>query len=229
MTLSELATRLAAAFSDDEVKHRVGSTSKKKVDGKYPAGTRAQMLAYIDARAVMDRLDAVVGPEDWEDHYLLIDPATLAVQCSLTVCGVTKCDIGYPNDARDGAEKEPLKAAYSDAFKRAAVKFGIGRFLYDLESEWVEIDEWGKPISQQQRRSAPLRPQREAPTRPAPKNIERQTIDKRYAQLCEHARNLGLDPKPLQDEFSDQKAEQWYDALAEKVQQLTAEREPASA
>ena len=41
-----------------------------------------------------------------------------------------KADVGYPNDADNDPEDEPLKAAYSDAFKRAAVQFGIGRWLY---------------------------------------------------------------------------------------------------
>lgn len=102
----------------------------------YTAG-RAGALSYIDARSVMNRLDCVVGMEGWEDIYTVIDFATKAVECRLTIHveggSVTKTDVGYPNDAEDAdnASKEPLKAAYSDALKRAAVKFGIGRHLYN--------------------------------------------------------------------------------------------------
>jgi hypothetical protein len=94
-------------------------------------GTRkARTYAYIDARDVENRLDEVVGMENWSDTY---EPfGKDAVQCHLTVLGVLKSGIGYPNSARDD-EEEPLKAAESDALKRAAVKFGIGRFLYSLK------------------------------------------------------------------------------------------------
>lgn len=43
----------------------------------------------------------------------------------------------------DGAENtdiEPVKGGLSDAYKRAAVKWGIGRYLYDMEAAWVDVD-----------------------------------------------------------------------------------------
>jgi hypothetical protein len=86
-------------------------------------------FSYIDARQVMNRLDQVVGPGNWSDLYREVGGGG-AIECMLTVCGVTKTDVGYSNTPDDGNEQEPLKAAYSDAFKRAAVKHGIGRFLY---------------------------------------------------------------------------------------------------
>lgn len=163
---------LSAPFT--EIKYRVGATSQKRgPDGKYPQGTRGQMMAYVDARHVMDRLDTVVGPGNWSDQYRVIDLGDGVVECALTVAGVLKCDVGYKNDARDDASKEPLKAAYSDAFKRAAVKFGIGRFLYDMESTWVEIDPWGKPLqnprqAMPQAQAIPQRAQPRPAAQPAP-------------------------------------------------------------
>ena len=47
----------------------------------------------------------------------------------------------------DGAENtdiEPVKGGLSDSFKRAAVLWGIGRYLYDMASIWVEIEPSGK-------------------------------------------------------------------------------------
>jgi hypothetical protein len=106
-------------------------------DIKQRKGRGGQQFDYIDARAVMDRLDSVVGPENWCDTYEVIDLANGAVQCTLTVYGISKQDIGYPNAPMTATDKtgnlmsdEPLKAAYSDALKRAAVQWGIGRFLY---------------------------------------------------------------------------------------------------
>lgn len=93
----------------------------------------SQTLSYIDARDVMNRLDGVFGVFGWSDAYRVLDG--LAVECTITVHGpegfINKTDVGYPNSGTDGHENEALKAAYSDAFKRAAVKLGIGRFLYE--------------------------------------------------------------------------------------------------
>lgn len=90
------------------------------------SGRGGLTFSYIDARQVMDRLDAVVGMGGWSDSYRQVGDA---IECSLTVLGVTKVDVGYPNNP-DHPEDEALKSAFSDALKRAAVKFGIGRFLY---------------------------------------------------------------------------------------------------
>jgi hypothetical protein len=85
----------------------------------------------------MERLDDVIGP-DWSDRYEKAGTAKGLV-CYLTVCGVTRADVGD-----DDNENEPVKSAYSDAFKRAAVKFGIGRFLYDLPKMWGKAKPAGK-------------------------------------------------------------------------------------
>lgn len=93
---------------------------------------------YIDARLAAERLNAVVGPEGWNDSYRLIaeaNPAACAswffpVECTLTVLGSTKVDVGVYQRAT--ADDKTLKAAYSDAFKRAAVKFRVGAFLYAI-------------------------------------------------------------------------------------------------
>jgi hypothetical protein len=52
---------LRAPFPGEEIHWRAGATNGE--------GTRALALAYIDARAVMDRLDEVVGPMNWADTY----------------------------------------------------------------------------------------------------------------------------------------------------------------
>lgn len=122
---------LAAPFPPEEVSWRLGSTSKEKMKG--------MALAYLDARAVMDRLDAVCGPAGWQCKYSHAN-------------GKTVCDIGikcgdewiWKADGAGDSDIEAEKGALSDAFKRAAVRWGIGRYLYSLESPWVEIEEWGR-------------------------------------------------------------------------------------
>ncbi len=116
---------LAEPFAAGEVQWRVEALSKDK--------RRAMVVPYIDARSVLDRLDEAVGPEGWQDTYevLVAQEGSFAVRCRLSVLGVSKEDVG---------EGESLKAAFSDALKRAAVKFGVGRYLYRLEKQWVDHD-----------------------------------------------------------------------------------------
>lgn len=92
----------------------------------------AQCVAYIDARDVMNILDEVVGPDKWQDRYEMVgDKFVAGIGININDKGgdqwVWKFDTGTSGDF------EVEKSAFSDAFKRAAVKWGVGRFLYDLE------------------------------------------------------------------------------------------------
>lgn len=87
-----------------------------------------RQFAHIDARAVMRRLDQVVGPEGWLwDFEVIPSNSGACVKGTLTVVGIPKSDVG-----EDSGNEEPMKRACSDALKRAAIHFGIGRFLYEL-------------------------------------------------------------------------------------------------
>ena len=123
---SAIHAKLSEPFAPERVHWRVGSTTQDK--------KRGMALAYIDARDVMDRLDEVVGSGNWETRFR---DAAGRVVCELTICGVTKSD-----GAGDTAV-EAEKGGISDAFKRAAVHFGIGRYLYRLAAPWVELDAAG--------------------------------------------------------------------------------------
>lgn len=128
----DIFERLKAPFDPKVISWRVGSTNGDK--------TKGLALAYIDARDVMNRLDEVVGPERWQDRYEVHGSKTICYLSVLTVDGlwVTKADAAGDSDV------EAEKGAISDAFKRAAVKWGIGRYLYDLESPWVELEAAGR-------------------------------------------------------------------------------------
>ena len=113
---------------------------------------KGDMVAYVDARQVAAFLDKVVGVERWADSYRVLEhrrtevekdgrngkytavEEEVIVECSLSLRTddgwVGKTDTGYGE--RSPACTEPFKAAYSDAFKRAAVKWGVGRWLYSL-------------------------------------------------------------------------------------------------
>lgn len=131
MKLSDLRNRLQAPFSAHLVHWKPGALSRNK--------DRALLMAFIDARAVQDRLDAVC-PDDWHFDAQEVPSAKVpTVRGTLTVLGVSRTDFGE-GDPTTGAG-DSYKAACSDALKRCAVHFGIGRYLYDLPRTWVEWDE----------------------------------------------------------------------------------------
>jgi len=103
-------------------------------------GNRALAAAYLDARAVMQRLDCVFGVGGWKDAYQLVNGGSVVCTLSVKVDGdwIDKTDVGSPSEQPDDGDK--LKAAFSDALKRAAIKLGIGRYLYRLPRQWVDYD-----------------------------------------------------------------------------------------
>lgn len=118
--------QLAAEFPRNAVSWRAQSMTKD--------GDRAMALAYIDARDVMDRLDEVCGPAGWSDSY--VETAKGRVICSIAI----KTDEGWisKSDGAGDTAVEGDKGGISDAFKRAAVKFGIGAYLYALPKTYAE-------------------------------------------------------------------------------------------
>ena len=122
--------KLKRPFPVNRIHWRVGATNKDK--------TSAIALAYIDARDVMQRLDDVMGFDKWQVRYPISDS------------GLLICEVGlYLNDQwiwkANGAgdtQVEAEKGKCSDAMKRAAVLWGVGRYLYSLPNKWVPIDEY---------------------------------------------------------------------------------------
>lgn len=112
-------------------KWRVQSFSKNKPS--------CQCVAYIDARDVMELLDTVCGPENWQDKYEYVGTKLIAgIGIKTTEGWIWKYDTGTESDM------EADKGQFSDAFKRAAVKWGIGRFLYDLDMKFIDASETKK-------------------------------------------------------------------------------------
>lgn len=126
---------LSEPFNPNTIKWRVGSTNAKKLGCKPWEATSGMALAYVDARIVMVRLDDVLGPNNWQDEYEETSQGRVLCKLSIRVGGewITKSD----GAGMTGTEGE--KGAISDAFKRAAVKFGIGRYLYAFPNNWVDL------------------------------------------------------------------------------------------
>lgn len=118
--------QLAEPFDPPDIKWRVGSTSRDK--------TKAQALPYAEPRMYEDRLNSVcpgawsVTFKPWSDNRVI---------CELTIHGITRSSTGE-GDGRPDAVKGT--AAEAQAFKRACSKFGVGRYLYNLNAPWVAYD-----------------------------------------------------------------------------------------
>ena len=142
MKLSDVQKRLQAPFPAHLVSWKPAAYNKDR--------SRALLLAHIDARAVQDRLDAIC-PDGWSfEMEVIAGGKTPTVKGRLTVLGVTREDIGEAPEGDYGT----YKAAASDALKRCAVQFGLGRYLYDLPKQWVDWDD-----SKHQPLSAPELPE----------------------------------------------------------------------
>lgn len=125
-------------FSANQIEWRIGQAGKKGDGSPW-----AKVLAYITNRAVMDRLDEVCGPENWKNEYKewrVGDKHGVLCGISIRINGewVTKWD------GAENTDIESIKGGISDSMKRAAVQWGIGRYLYDLDEGWARISDNGK-------------------------------------------------------------------------------------
>ena len=163
----EIGAKLAAPVDPEDVDFRAQSAGKSE-----EASGRQRVLCYMDARLVQDRLDEAVGPGAWSFRYepLLVGGGEIQLAKGvLTIHSVVKEDVG------DASSFSPSKGCVSDALKRAAVQWGIGRYLYDVEKEWVTVDKGKIPDATLRALRAKLpRPGGAAPTTRTPAREARQ-------------------------------------------------------
>lgn len=129
------ARALAAPFAPEQLHWRVGKTTKDKNKGL--------ALCYIDARDVMDRLDEVFGVAGWTVEYREVSGRMIARITATFPSGVA---VAKEDGAGDTAI-ESEKGGISDSLKRCAVAFGVGRYLYRLDSVWVNLDQYNRIVA----------------------------------------------------------------------------------
>ena len=165
MRASDLA-HLAAPFDPSDVDWKPGATTRDKSKGL--------AMAYLSSRAVQQRFDDVCGPADWRNEFR--EGPGGGVLCGISVRvdrpdgsaeWVTKWD------GADNSQVEAVKGGLSGSMKRAAVQWGVGRYLYDLPSTWVRLDDRGRfaetPRIPREFLPQPARRGGDAETRPAPR------------------------------------------------------------
>lgn len=131
---ADIFAKLSAPFPVDAIHWRAQTLTRDK--------TKALALAYIDARDVMDRLDEVAGPENWATTYE--ETAKGRTFCRLSIR--IENEWVMKTDGAGDTDVEGEKGSISDALKRAAVSWGIGRYLYRLKDVWApcEVGDNGK-------------------------------------------------------------------------------------
>ena len=139
--VKELVAALEVPFDPSQIEWRVMNTTKNGQP------MRGQVVPYADQRAYTDRLNALFTPAGWTRKYAIHtsanfersqDKKTVAkvlVSCELTIFGVGSHSATGEEFADD---PNALTAAEAQAFKRAAVCFGLGRYLYYFTGSWVD-------------------------------------------------------------------------------------------
>lgn len=134
--MNELLAKLSEPFAPAAITWKPGSTTKD--------GAKCMAMAYADLRAYQNRLDEVCGLS-WSVRY--VPWGNERIMCELTIDGVTRSSTGE-YDAQNEKNNIEGTVAEAQAFKRAAAMFGLGRYLYDLPSVWVEFDGQRKRITE---------------------------------------------------------------------------------
>ena len=184
----QIQMELAQPFAPEDLEWRIQVTTKNKDKGL--------AVPYVTNRAIQDRLDDVVGPENWRNDY---KPWHKGNKKESQLCGISI----YLEDRKewltkwDGAEDtdvEPVKGGLSDSMKRCAVHWGVGRVLYKMTDVWVQVEQKGNSV--------------------VIKDSERPKLDKAYMDMLER---LGLKPAqpgglqsqltPAQDKNAPEEAE----------------------
>lgn len=135
--IKEIAEQLLEPFDPMDIEWRI------QKHGTQGSGKRwAMVLAYVTNRAIMERLDAVFGIGGWQNEYLpLSDGGFLCGIKALVPDAATGHQWVIKWDGADKTAVEATKGGISSAMKRAGVQWGIGRYLYRLETTFVELVE----------------------------------------------------------------------------------------
>lgn len=168
-TSAQIQKELAEPFAPQDLEWRLQHVGPSKQDAKRLIG---MAVPYVTNRAIMTRLDNVVGPENWYNEY---KPWHGAGKKEAQICGISIYFEGRGFITKwDGAEDsdiEPVKGGLSDSMKRSAVQWGIGRILYSMDTVWVDAEQRGKST--------------------VIKDSERSKLDQRYVEMLD---KLGLKP-----------------------------------
>jgi hypothetical protein len=129
----DIITKLREPFSFAEVEAKVQVLTNDK--------TKGMAVFYVDSRAIQRRLDEVIGPFDWKNQYTQWQGTSQL--CGIAIFNAERNEWVGKFDGAENTDIEAIKGGLSDAFKRAACVWGIGRYLYQIDGVWVEVEKRG--------------------------------------------------------------------------------------
>jgi len=149
LDVNKLLPELEVPFSPDQVRWRVTNTTNDK--------KRGQIVPYADSRAYTDRLNALFTPQGWTRKYKVetmtnitrvkkgesIVSGKVLVTCTVTILGIGS----HSGTGEEWADDDNgMTSADAQAFKRACSCFGLGRYFYDIQAVWVDLDQNRQPV-----------------------------------------------------------------------------------
>ena len=147
--VTKLLLELEVPFPPDQVRWRVTNTTNDK--------KRGQIVPYADPRAYTDRLNALFSPQGWTREYKIetmnnitrvkkgesIVSGKVLVTCTVTILGIGS----HSGTGEEWADDDNgMTSADAQAFKRACSCFGLGRYFYDIQAVWVDLDQNRQPV-----------------------------------------------------------------------------------
>ena len=209
--IEEIRNHLLEPFDPAEIKWRVTATSSQQ--GRNGPVRRGQLVAYADQRAYTDRLNEIFGEWGWTRTYNVQVAQNFertlskvgngqkqSVICAKVVVVSTVSVSGLGSHTGVGEEwaddENSATRAEAQAFKRACACFGLGRYLYDLDRIWEDLDQynhpvrnpmlpdWAVPAHARRQGQPPSRPRSPNPMQPRQGLVQQETLAK-VKQLCE--------------------------------------------
>jgi hypothetical protein len=221
--IEEIRLQLLDPFDPSEIKWRVTATSSQQ--GRNGPVKRGQLVAYADQRAYTDRLNEVFGEWGWTRTYNVqvaqnfertlnkgANGQKQSVICAKVVVVSTVSVSGLGSHTGVGEEwaddENSATRAEAQAFKRACSCFGLGRYLYDLDKVWEDLDQYNRPVRNpnlpdwaipahaRPRTQSQSRPHSPGPAQPRQGLVQQESLAK-VKQLCETV-GFGLSKFTLQ-------------------------------
>ena len=136
--MDNIQKQLAAPFADSDIEWRLQWTDDEKGAGV--------AVPYVTNRAIQNRLDRVVGIARWKNEYAgwHSDGKKASQICGISIYFEDRKEWITKYDGAENSDIEPIKGGLSDSMKRAAVQWGIGRYLYNTNTVYVQTEKRSK-------------------------------------------------------------------------------------
>lgn len=131
-------TQLLAPFEDSEIEWRLTWKDDEKSLGK--------AVPYVTNRAIQNRLDDVMGADNWKNEYIPWhgDGKKSGQLCGISIYFENRKEWITKYDGAEDSDVEPVKGGLSDSMKRAAVQWGMGRYLYGMDVVFIKTEKRGR-------------------------------------------------------------------------------------